>query len=162
MITAIRCHMTKVLLFGVLSLCFFNASRAQKFNLTSDQLEVGDRLVLKIWFDLSKYDVRPECYPLLDSVVNFMKSKPNVVIEVGVHTNKIDPRLSLRFDSKRAQAIMGYLISKGIQAERLSSKGYGHSEPIISEDKIAAMKDENEKLEAQATNRRCELKIITL
>jgi peptidoglycan-associated lipoprotein len=91
-----------------------------------------------ILYDLDKWDLRPESMVSLDKLVETLNDNPNVTIELMSHT---DPRnteeYNLILSQKRAQSVVDYLVSKGIEIERLTAKGYGKSSPKVVDAAIA-------------------------
>lgn len=88
---------------------------------------------------------------VIDRLVDSLNANPRMKIEVAGHTdNSGDDQANMQLSQKRADAIKGYLIQKGIKAERLLAKGYGEVEPVAS----------NDTPEGRAFNRRTEVKII--
>lgn len=84
-----------------------------------------------VFFDLAKWDLRPEARAALDSVVTILERNPRIVIELRSHTDYRDTERSNEILSqKRADTSVAYLISKGIAEDRLVSKGMGESEPF--------------------------------
>ncbi len=84
-----------------------------------------------VFFDLAKWDLRPESRLALDSVVTILSNNPTIVIELRSHTDYRDSEASNQILSqKRADTCVSYLISKGIAADRLVAKGMGESEPF--------------------------------
>jgi len=85
-----------------------------------------------VFFDLAKWDLRPEARSALDSVVTILERNPRIVIELRSHTDYRDSEKSnLILSQKRADTSVAYLISKGIAEDRLVSKGMGESEPFV-------------------------------
>ena len=80
-----------------------------------------------------------------------MKELPNLKVELSGHTDNTGSEvLNNRLSQKRAEAVVEYLISKAIDKEKLTAKGYGSTTPI----------DSNETLEGRQNNRRTEFEII--
>jgi peptidoglycan-associated lipoprotein len=92
-----------------------------------------------ILYDLDKWDLRPESMVSLDKLVETLNDNPNVTIELMSHT---DPRnteeYNLILSQKRAQSVVDYLVSKGIEIERLTAKGYGKSSPKVVDAALAS------------------------
>jgi peptidoglycan-associated lipoprotein len=92
-----------------------------------------------ILYDLDKWDLRPESMVSLDKLIETLNDNPNVTIELMSHT---DPRnteeYNLILSQKRAQSVVDYLVSKGIEIERLTAKGYGKSSPKVVDAAIAS------------------------
>ena len=111
-----------------------------------------------IYFDLGKWDVRPDAAIELDKIVKAMQEFPTLVIELGSHT---DSRSSAKFNQtlsqKRAEASGLYILSKGIEPKRLTWKGYGESK-LLNKCKDGVKCSEAD----HAKNRRTEFKIIKL
>jgi OmpA-OmpF porin, OOP family len=99
-------------------------------------VEIGTTVNLKnVLFVQAKTDILPESYPELDLVVNFLKENPRVRIELmghtdgrGVHSDNV------RLSQQRANKVKEYLVSKGIDAKRITGKGFGGTRPIASND----------------------------
>ncbi len=115
---------------------------------------------------------------MLDGVVTFLRDNPEVKVELGSHT---DSR-GTNFDNEilaqnRAQAAVDYIISKGINRNRITPQGYGEREPkvvnteladkydflkegeILTEKFIESFKDEERRELLHQLNRRTEIKI---
>ena len=91
-----------------------------------------------ILYDFGKWDLKPESMVSLDKLVETLLDNPNVTIELMSHTDSRDTEeYNQQLSQKRAQAVVQYLIDKGIAAERLSPKGYGESTPKIVDAEIA-------------------------
>lgn len=100
-----------------------------------DVIEERGKLVIKtdpIYFDYDLWYIRKDSKPILDRVVELMKKYPEMVVEIGSHT---DVRGTFRYNeelsSKRAASTLDYIIEHGIPVSRISAKGYGESQPII-------------------------------
>lgn len=92
-----------------------------------------------IFYDFGKWDLRPESMVSLDKLVETLNDNPNITIELMSHTDSRDTEeYNLDLSQKRAQSVVQYLIEKGINAARLSPKGYGESTPKIVDASIAA------------------------
>ena len=98
-----------------------------------------------------------------DTVMQFIRAMPNVVIEVGSHT---DTKPTKKFKGGndeltqlRAQALVNVLIDEGVDPSRLSARGYGTTQPLISASDISGLSAAGQE-RAHQTNRRTEFKII--
>ncbi len=84
-----------------------------------------------IYYDLDKWDLRPESMVVLDSLYNTMMKHPYLVIEIAAHTDcRASYEYNMELSQKRAQAVVDYLTWKGIPADRLVAKGYGETQPV--------------------------------
>jgi OmpA-OmpF porin, OOP family len=107
-----------------------------ELNFRLQPIEVGTTVELKdVLFEQSKTALLPQSFDELDLVVSFMKSNPNVKIELLGHTdNRGIPSQNVKLSQGRVDRVKDYLISKGIEAKRISGKGYGGNKPIASND----------------------------
>ena len=84
-----------------------------------------------VFFDLAKWDLRPESKEALDSVKTILKNNPKIVIELRSHTDYRDTRERNQvLSQKRAQSCVDYLIEQGIDSARLVARGMGEDEPF--------------------------------
>ena len=87
-----------------------------------------------IKYDFNKFDLRPESLIDLDRLAEGLLDNPNVVIELKSHTDFIgSDAQNNRLSQQRADACILYLVSKGVEADRLISKGMGENEPFVIE-----------------------------
>ena len=104
-----------------------------------------------IFFDFDKSDLKPESYPELDRLVDFMTSNPGIKIEIGGHTDWVGKEsYNQSLSERRAQSVVNYLISQGIDSSQLIAVGYGELQPC----------DTNDTPEGRAMNRRVVFKVI--
>ena len=124
-----------------------------KLDIPMQPLAVGEKVVLRnIFFGTDKYDLLPESKAELGKLTAFLSKNPAIRIEIGGHTdNEGNESHNMSLSQNRAKAVYDYLISKGINAERLNYKGYGETMPIGS----------NSTPEGRASNRRTEFKVIS-
>ena len=95
-----------------------------------------------IFYDFAKWDLRPESMVSLDNLVETLEDNPNVTIELMSHTDsRGTPADNIELSQKRAQSVVDYLISKGIQPDRLNARGYGESQPKVVDEKVKAQYD---------------------
>ncbi len=96
-------------------------------------------------------DLTPDSVRKLDDAVAWLARYPRVRVELGGHTDSVGgARYNLPLSARRAQQVLEYLVARGVERERLSSRGYGLSQPIAS----------NETEQGRALNRRVELKRV--
>lgn len=130
------------------------AAEFQEFVLDFDmkKLEIGSTIALRnIFFDSDKASLRPESESELNRLIKLLKENPGTRIEIASHT---DDQGSSEFNQKlseqRSATVVAFLISKGVPAKLLSSKGYGESQPI----------GPNDTEEGRQKNRRTEFKVL--
>jgi OOP family OmpA-OmpF porin len=92
--------------------------------------------VLKgVTFDTGTAVLRFESQVRLDLVVDFMKHRKSAVVEIAGHTDNVgNAKTNKALSTKRAQACRDYLISKGIEGNRITAVGYGGARPTVPND----------------------------
>jgi outer membrane protein OmpA-like peptidoglycan-associated protein len=92
--------------------------------------------VLKgVTFDTARATIRPESYPLLDTVAEFMAHRKSAHVEISGHTDNVgNAKANKVLSLKRAQACRNYIIAKGIDLGRLDAVGYGDERPMVPND----------------------------
>ncbi|HYG40534.1 MAG TPA: OmpA family protein [Cytophagales bacterium] len=115
-------------------------------------LKIGESITLKnVFFERSTANILEESFPELDRMVKILKDNPDMEVEIGGHTDNVGKaELNVKLSEKRAETVIEYFISKGIDKNRMTGMGYGGSDPIAPNDS-----EENKKL-----NRRVEFKIL--
>ncbi len=84
-----------------------------------------------IYFDVAKWDIKPEAAKELDKIVSVMIENPTMRIELGSHTDcRSAKAYNMQLSEKRAKASASYIISKGIDKSRIYGKGYGETQLI--------------------------------
>lgn len=131
-----------------------------------------------IFYDFDKATLRPESQKALDEMIKMLNDNPNVTIELGAHTDrKGTEQYNERLAQRRAQSVVDYLITGGIEKERLEAKGYGESVPktinkkleksfdflkegdVLTEEFILTLTPEQQEMSDQI-NRRTEFKVL--
>lgn len=99
-------------------------------------LKVNDVIKLdKIYFDQSKYDLRPESRDQLEKLYRTLRANPKLKIEIAGHTDNVgDARLNRYLSENRAKVIYTYLLRKDIASARLRHRGYGSQKPVVPND----------------------------
>lgn len=116
-------------------------------NVIGQKFTEGKLVTHGITFDVNKAQIRPESMGVLNGIVKLLKENAAMKVEIGGYTDADgDDAANLKLSQARADAVMQQLISMGIDASRLSAKGYGESHPI----------GDNATLEGKAANRRVE------
>ena len=88
---------------------------------------------------------------MLDEVVKVLKKNPGLRVEFGGHTDSVGTAAyNMKLSQRRANAVKAYLVNMGIDAQRLSTAGYGLTKPVASNDTV----------EGRSLNRRVEIKPI--
>lgn len=95
-----------------------------------------------IIFAFGKWDLSDESKLNLDTLVQILKDNPNITIELGAHSDLVgNEESNMELSDKRAESVMNYLVSKTIEQERLTSQGYGETQPVIVDKQMAEKYD---------------------
>lgn len=106
-----------------------------------------------IFFETAKATLLPESQMELDNLVKILTENPKMKIEIQGHTDNVgSDAANLTLSDNRAKSVVEYLVGKGIAANRLTSKGYGETKPVAT----------NDTDEGKALNRRVEFRIISI
>lgn len=108
-------------------------SKQREMEAFNNQFEVkGDKVLIKlnpIYFDLNSSFIRTDALPELYKVINIMEKYPKLIIECSSHT---DARATSKYNNwlsnQRAERTVDYIVSKGIDVNRISGKGYGETQ----------------------------------
>lgn len=121
-------------------------------NLQLARVKVGQVIRLNnIFFEFSKAELMVESYRELDRLITMLNDNPSMKIEISGHTDAVGSvESNLTLSQNRANSVVEYIKSKGINSSRLVPKGYGKSKPVA----------DNETEEGRALNRRVEFKIL--
>jgi outer membrane protein OmpA-like peptidoglycan-associated protein len=121
-------------------------------NIRLKKVEVGESIVLNnIFFDTGAATLRPESYAELGVLSKLMNDNPTLKIEISGHTDNVGgAAFNQRLSENRAKAVVDFLLSRGIDSERLTYKGYGFDKPLAP----------NTTAEGRQMNRRTEFEII--
>ncbi len=81
-----------------------------------------------IYFDLNKWNIRKDAAKELDKIVRILEDNPEIIIELSSHTDaRGNDASNALLSDRRAKSSVAYIISKGIDANRITAKGYGES-----------------------------------
>lgn len=105
-------------------------------NLLLVPIEKGQRVAMNnIFFDVAKASLRPTSFPELNRVAKLLQGQPNLVIEIGGHTDSDgSDTYNQQLSASRAKSVREYIVSQGATASQISSKGYGEAKPVASND----------------------------
>ncbi len=110
-----------------------------------------------IHYALNDWKILPQGYLKLDKIIDIMKNNSRISIEINSHTDSQgSDEYNLQLSEKRARSAVEYIVSKGVDATRISGKGLGETK-IINHctNGISCTEEEH------AQNRRTEFKIST-
>ena len=124
------------------------------FDVTIDLLPIREGATVtlnNIFFETGKYELQSNSFSELQFLTTYLKQNSRISIEIEGHTDDVGlAGDNLKLSQQRADAVRAYLIQEGIEADRISSKGYGESRPIVP----------NTSEENRAQNRRTEFRIV--
>jgi outer membrane protein OmpA-like peptidoglycan-associated protein/tetratricopeptide (TPR) repeat protein len=110
-----------------------------------------------VYYDFDKSSLQQGSFATLDRLVASLNEYPNLVIEIRAHTDsKGDDKYNMDLSEARAKTVVDYLISKGIDKNRLQSKGYGATMPVAPN----KHEDGSDDPEGRQKNRRTEFKVV--
>jgi outer membrane protein OmpA-like peptidoglycan-associated protein len=127
-----------------------------------DKIVIDKAVVLEnIYYDLDEDYIRPDAAIELDKLVAILNDNPEIKIELSSHTDsRQTAEYNMDLSNRRAQSATNYIIEAGIDAERITAKGYGESQLIISDEQIDSLPTPEEREAAHQINRRTEFKIL--
>ncbi|MFT4602301.1 MAG: outer membrane protein OmpA-like peptidoglycan-associated protein, partial [Arenicella sp.] len=101
-----------------------------------EEIKVGESFTMdNILYNTKSYTLDSDGKFVLDQFVKFLKSNPTVKVSIQGHTdNKGNPGENKTLSLNRAKGVMAYIISKGIDGDRLKSEGFGQSQPKVPND----------------------------
>ncbi|MCB0639343.1 MAG: OmpA family protein, partial [Lewinella sp.] len=139
--------------------------RGDSTTLTGD-FQVGSRTyedeataipyLLNIYYDLGRASVRTEAIPELNKLLQLLVDNPDIRLEISSHTDSQGTAaFNERLSDRRAKAIVDWLVSKGVDPDRLIAKGYGETR-LVNECADGVECSE----EAHQLNRRTEFRVL--
>lgn len=136
---------------------FFDFEEESSFNPVSldvylDPLKKGKGVVLNnVFFPTNEWTLEEKSKTELEKIVLFLKTNPNIRIELSGHTDNVGTHTdNMKLSLNRAKSVYDYIVSKGIPSSRLTYKGYGETQAVA----------ENTSEEGRKKNRRIEFKIL--
>jgi len=124
-----------------------------KLDIPMQPVAIGEKVILhNIFFDTDKHELLPDSKAELGKLIAFLSKNPAIHIEIGGHTDtEGSDTHNMTLSQNRAKAVYDYLVANGVNADRLTFKGYGETMPV----------DSNATPEGRANNRRTEFKVIS-
>ena len=131
-----------------------------------------------IFYEFAKWTLTPESEQGLNMLIKILNDNPNIAMEISAHTDMVGSDANnIELSQKRAQSVVDYLIKAGIDAGRLTPRGYGETAPvevseelakkysflnvgdILSQEFIETLSSSNQSI-CNSINRRTEFKVI--
>lgn len=105
-------------------------------------------IALYINFETGKSIIKPESQPIIDQITEMLQQNPDLKVSIEGHTDNVGTAKSNQtLSESRAKSVMTALVTKGIPASRLKSKGWGQTKPVA----------DNNTEDGKAKNRRVEI-----
>ena len=122
-------------------------------NIPLQPIEKGATIVLKnIFFETGKFELKSESKSELDKLVSLLRDNPDLKIQIDGHTDNVGQEKDNQLlSTNRAKSVVAYLLSKAINTQRLTYKGFGSTKPV----------SDNLTEKGKSLNRRTELSIIS-
>jgi len=106
----------------------YKESKDFELNFRLNPIPLKEIIIKGILYDLASADLKPESIERLDTITKTLSDNPTFVIEIASHTDsRADSTYNNQLSLRRAQSVVNYLVSKGIESERLRPRGYGES-----------------------------------
>lgn len=121
-------------------------------NVPLSPIVAGSVIALRnVFFNTASYDLLPASYAELAKLRQLMVTNASLRIELGGHTDNVgNDAANQKLSEQRANAVRDHLIAQGIEAARITAKGYGESRPVAT----------NDTEEGRALNRRTEVTVL--
>jgi OOP family OmpA-OmpF porin len=103
-----------------------------------------------VLFDFDKTAVKPDGAKILDRLVSFLKENRDKRVELEGHTDSIGgDKYNQGLSERRAGSVQTYLTKNGVDASRITTRGFGETKPIA----------DNKTKDGRAKNRRVEIRV---
>lgn len=124
--------------------------------LQREKLHEGKTIRIKsLFFKADSSCIEANSFPVLDELFQFLVENPDLIIEIGGHTNTLPSVVYCdSLSTARARAVTEYLVGKGVPPRQLKFKGYGKRKPLIADDRFSPS--------ARQKNQRVEIKILRI
>ncbi|MEN9699116.1 MAG: hypothetical protein RLZZ301_314 [Bacteroidota bacterium] len=139
------------------------SENAQSYHLNmplNPELSQEENILSNVFFDLNKATLRSQSVVELKQLANYLNTHPKLRIEIGGHTDsRGDAKANQVLSEQRAKAVQDFLIQEGVASTRLSYKGYGSSQPMVTDAEISKLSPAAQD-KAHQRNRRTSYRIL--
>ena len=128
-------------------------------NIELEKIELDKAITIdNLYYGVGDFRINREAAKELDNLIDLLKANPKISIEISSHTDSNNSKeYNQILSEKRAKTVVNYIVSKGINTNRITGKGYGESKLLNHcKDGIKCTEEEHSK------NRRTEFKVIGL
>lgn len=109
-------------------------------------------VLIGVNFESGKSSLSPEAYPILLNTCQILLLNPDITVEIQGHTDIVGtPEFNRRLSIARAETVKRFLMSKGVNGNRLSVTGFGDTQPI-ADNTTSTGKAMNRRIEFKVTN----------
>lgn len=113
--------------------------------------ESGDIVLEGINFETNSATITDDSEPILRRAYNTLRTNPDLRVEIQGHTDDVGGNAAnQRLSERRANAVRDYMVQNGIDANRMTARGYGEDQPLVP----------NDSPENRARNRRIQFRVI--
>jgi outer membrane protein OmpA-like peptidoglycan-associated protein len=110
-------------------------SFGQTFSLSDSTFKLGAIYRPKIYFPFDSRQIKPESYPLLDSIAVFLVQQKQLVVELGCHVDSVAYEHEKNWCTilylRQGRSVLNYLLAKGVDSARLRWKDYRYSQQLV-------------------------------
>jgi outer membrane protein OmpA-like peptidoglycan-associated protein len=128
-------YLTKSIPFTTRGIVQDSNNPIQRFEveLILDKIYKNKEITLEnIYYDFDKSDIRDDAKPTLNALARILTENPSIKIQLSSHTDcQGNDDYNEDLSQRRAQSAVDYMISLGINTNRLSAKGYGETQPAV-------------------------------
>lgn len=97
-------------------------------------------LVRNVFYEFDKANITPQSIPALEGLIGLLKQNPSIAIELASHCDyRGSDQYNLKLSQARAESVVHYLTTHGIEKDRVVARGYGKSRPKVITKKFAEL-----------------------
>ncbi len=119
-----------------------------EYNLSLKPLEKDSSILLNVYFDKDRHEIKEEYFPELRRAIEIMEQNPSLIMEIAGHTSSEgSAEYNKRLSQERADEVVRYMVEKGIYPDRLRARGYGEEVLVINPDDTPEKREKNRRTE---------------
>ncbi len=110
----------------------FSKANGNNYDFSIKRIPKTEIKIDNIYYDLDSFVLREESKPSLDKLVKILEDTPDAFVQINSHTDERGKEVyNNTLSENRAKSVVDYLVSKGINPNHLTAKGFGFSSPVI-------------------------------